>query len=169
MARMKHAHPSPISQDSLEAFIASALLGLMWLMGVILKLAAPHRSRRLVRFVKFCERWVERAIFLRARLRLPPAPTRRGYPLKARPGFRRQRGRKRLFLKSARIRARSGASLCERVARLLAALTHSERYILRFLKRLAHGLHGFRPLAVRPPAVACTTLAAPRAAICDSS
>ena len=45
MARMKHAHPSPISQDSLEAFIASALLGLMWLMGVILKLAAPHRSR----------------------------------------------------------------------------------------------------------------------------
>ena len=154
LAAVKHSR-LPISPDRLEAIGASAVLWLAWLAGVIFSLGAPRKSRRLRRFVKRCERWVECITYLRARLRFGSAPHFHHAPrAAAAPGFRRQGGSKRLFMRCARIRAPRGASLRERVTRLLEALAYPEPYMARLLKRLAHGLHGARLVVCAPPAYA---------------
>jgi hypothetical protein len=165
---MKNALPFP-SKHEIEAFAASAALWLMWLMSVVAALGAPRRSRRLHRFVQMCERGVESIILLTAMQRFGLLPRRRNTIPNVRPGFRRQRGAMRLFRKSARIRARGRATLYARIARLIEVMANPERYIAHFLRRLTRGLPGFRPLAAHPPAVACATLASPRAAFADSS
>ena len=165
---MKHVR-LPVSPDRLEALAASAVLWLAWLAGVIFSLGAPRKSRRLHRFVKRCERWVECITYLRARLRFGSAPHFHHAPrAAAAPGFRRQGGSKRLFMRSAHIRAPRGASLRARVTRLLEALAHPEPYMARFLKRLAHGLHGARLVVCAPPAHAIGE-DAPRAVVAANS
>jgi hypothetical protein len=56
---MKHVLP-PLTQDLLEAFAASAVAWLGWLLGVV-SLGAPRRSRRLRSLIEIAERAVERA------------------------------------------------------------------------------------------------------------
>jgi hypothetical protein len=151
MRRMKISRPH-ITKCQIDEFAASALLWLAWLAGVIFLIGAPRRSRRLRRMVKRCERWVECIILLHALERHGMRPHFHGVGrAAARIGFRRQCGAKRLFMRSARIRARNGC-LPERVQRLLDALADPEPPIARFLKRLAHGLHAARLIVVAPPA-----------------
>ena len=154
MRRMKHRLP-PLTADLIEAFTASALLWLGWLMGVILRLGAARRSRRLRRFVEICEREVESILFLKAVHRFGPPPRRRGIPAATPPGFRRKAGsgRMRLFFRNSGVCARK-ASLARRLARLAAALAEPEPFIAYFFKRLLNGLRGPSLIPVAPPAAA---------------
>jgi hypothetical protein len=151
-----------------EAFTASALFWLAWLAAVIAALGAPRRSRLLKRFVKRLERAAECIIFLHATrcVRRPPRRGRR--PAAAAPGFRHSRSSFRLFMKSARVRAR-GAGLRERIDRILAALANPTPYIARFVKRLRRGLCGAHFVAAAPPACACAGLVHVNACAIDDS
>lgn len=71
------------------------------------------------------------------------------HPFAAPKGFRIARGDNRLLWKSARLRLR-GASLSERVGRLLAALACPEPYVAHYMKRLARGLNFTRIVALAP-------------------
>jgi hypothetical protein len=152
---MKTVQPL-ITQSSVEAYVASALDWLGWLMSVIATFAAPHKSRRLVRFVQLCERGVEVVIFLMAVARLTPPPQRRAErPAGAPAGFRRTcvKRRRRLLFKHARIRLK-GAGLYQRVLRLVAALANPAPYIARFVARLRKRLRATTIVVTAPPAAA---------------
>jgi hypothetical protein len=101
---------------------------------------------------------------LKAVDRAGPPPQRRHAPRSTPPGFRRVQRRLSVFWKIARIRAPRGASLADRLARLLAVLARPGRYIARFLKELCKGLRLSRLIPLAPPA---QTLAvdAPRATV----
>jgi hypothetical protein len=169
MARMKHRLP-PLTTDLIEAFTASALLWLGWVMGVILRIGPARRSRRLRRFVEVCEREVESILFLKAVHRFGPPPPRRGVPGGAPPGFRRnaERGRMRLFFRNSGVCARK-AGLGERVARLAAALANPEPFVAYFFKRLLRGLRGPCLTPVAPPAYALGLDAPQRLSFADTS
>jgi hypothetical protein len=166
---MKHALP-PLTKDLIEAFAASAVLWLMWLMGVALKLSAPHKSRRLRRWVELHERAVESILFLKAVHRFGPAPRARRFPRGAPTGFRATRAnrRRRLFFRNSGVCARK-AGLNERLARLMAALANPEPFVAYFFKRLCNGLHGARLIAAAPPAQALASNAACNVSFADTS
>lgn len=103
---MTHALP-PLTNQLLDAFIASAWLCLLWAARVIAQFTAPRRSRRLDRLVAYLERGVESILFLRAVHRFGPMPHRTRIPRAAPPGFRRQRhARLSLFFRNSGVRAR---------------------------------------------------------------
>jgi hypothetical protein len=169
MPVMKTAQPIlPIS--STEALAASALDWLGWLMGVILRFAAPQRSRKLLRLVQAWERNVEVTIFLMALERLRPPPRTRALPVNAAPGFRRSavKRRRRLLFKHARIADRR-LPLYQRVLRLVAALARPEPYVARFIARLRKRLRATTIVAAALPAQSCASLASPHIAYADSS
>jgi hypothetical protein len=156
MVAMKTVQPLLLRQPNVEAYAASALDWLGWIMNVIASFAAPHRSRRLVRFVQLCERGVEAIIFLMAVARLAPPPQPRAVlPANAPAGFRRTpvKDRRRLLFKHARIRL-VGASLYQRVLRLISALANPAPYIARFMARLRKRLRATTIILTAPPACA---------------
>jgi hypothetical protein len=170
MPRMTQAQAlPPLTKDLIEAFAASAVAWAVRLLGAVLHPRAERRHGVLTRFVRRIERFVEHIIFLKAVDRAGPPPQRRHAPRSTPPGFRRVQRRLSLFWKIARIRAPRGASLADRLARLLAVLARPGRYIARFLKELCKGLRLSRLIPLAPPE---QTLAAdaPRAtAFADSS
>ncbi|MGQ0533204.1 MAG: hypothetical protein ACT4OF_11020, partial [Caulobacteraceae bacterium] len=137
------------------------------LMRFILLIGARSRSRRVRRWLNWLERWVECTIFLMAVRRFGYLPGRRKRPSTTPRGFRRVRGSRRLFYKSARIRAKGCART--RISRLLDVLADPAPYIDRFFKRLCRGLRLTRLVAAAPPAFACADLAAPSAHYLDDS
>lgn len=168
---MKHAHTLP-TPETIEAYAASALDWLGWLMGVMLRLGAPRASRRLTRAVELLERAVESILFLKAVHRVGPplAPRAPARPLAAAAGFRRRyfTRRRRLLFKRARLKLRR-AGLYQRVLRAVAALARPEPYIARYAARLRRGLSATRITAVAPPPHACVSLAAPAIVAIDDS
>jgi hypothetical protein len=166
---MKHALP-PLTQDLIDAFVASAGLWLGRLAAILLSPRADRRRRVLTRLVQCGERWVEHILFIMAghRLGALTLPRQMRMRLASRPGFRLTRGDNRLLWKSARIRLRN-ASLIQRVERLLEALTNPSRYVAHYMKRLARGLSFRRLVACAPTAVAFTSAEAPAVAFADSS
>jgi hypothetical protein len=168
MRRMTHT-PPPLTKDLIEAFAASAVAWLVRLLGVVLDPSAPRRRRRLIAFVRHIERCVECIIFLKAVHAFGLAPRRRSRQPRSIPtGFRCTKGNPRLLWKSARIRAR-GASLVDRVVRLLEALTDWGVYVARFMKRLINGLCFGRLVPSAPPGVALAATAPTALAFTDSS
>ena len=137
---------------------------------MIARLASPRRSRRLARELERLEREVEATFFLMALHRFGPTPRRRPIPRTAPLGFRRTsaRPRKRLFFRNAGVRARK-ASLCERIARIFAALANPEPHVAYFFKRLLDGVHGPGLVPATPPASALVVGAPQAAIITDSS
>ncbi len=152
MPRMKHALP-PLTQDLLEAFVASAVAWAVRLLGILLQPRAMRR-RSLPAFVRRAERFVERIIFLKATECAGKPPKRRTAPLSRPSGFRWAMSRPTLFWKLARIRAPHGASLSQRIVRLLRVIAAPERYIVRFLKQLHKGLRFCCLIPCAPQAVA---------------
>ena len=169
MASMKQALP-PLTQDLIDAFIASAGLWLARLMAILFSPRAAHRKRRLTRLVQFAERWVEHILFVMAGYRLGALalPRRITMRLADRPGFRLTTGDNRLLWKSARLRLRN-ASLIQRVARLIEVLANPERYVAHYMKRLARGLCFRRLVVCAPAAVAFASADASAVAYADSS
>ena len=163
---MKHTSPL-LTQDLIDAFIASAGLWLMRLGVLLFNPRAERRRRLFTRLVQFAERWVECVIFCMAAHRLGPRRPRR-WALYRRPGFRVVRGSNRLLWKSAGIKLRN-ATLIERVIRLLEALTRPERYCAHYMKKLARGLCFHHLVACAPPAVAVVSACAGDVAIADTS
>jgi hypothetical protein len=164
---MTHALP-PLTQATIEAFAASVIALAMRLARLLLAPGADRRARLLHRFVQRLERRVECILFLKAALRLGPAPRRLRRPGSLAPGFRRTRGSLRHLLKSARIRARSATPIA-RLARLLAALADGAAYIAHFMRRLARGLCFGGVVACVPPAAALGADPAYARAFADSS
>jgi hypothetical protein len=164
---MTQALPLP-TKPPIEALAASAVVWLVRLLGVLVAPGAERRRRGLRRFLDHIERAVECIIFLWAVERLGPRPRKRRRPRSVPPGFRRAMGSRRLFWKSARIRAR-GADALARVSRLLEVLARPAPYIARFLRRLLRGVAFSRLVPCAPPAHACASLARPDAAFADSS
>ena len=151
---MTNALP-PLTRNLLEAFAAHAIAWAVRLLGVLVDPSAPRRRRRLTRFVRVLERFVEHILFLEAVHAFGPPPQRRARrPASTPAGFRRTGKRLTLFWKIARIRAPRGASLIDRVAQLLSALAHPAPYVARFTKELCKGLRSTRLVPTAPPAYA---------------
>lgn len=166
MVPMTHARP-PLTQNRLDALIASAVGWAVRLLWVLLRPGAERRTR-LHRFVQKLERHVECLVFLKATLRMGPPPRRPPHPGSCAQGFRHRRGRVRHFLKSARIRARNATPIA-RIARLLAALVDGEAYIAHFVRRMTRGLNFGGMVACAPPAIALCADAPRTPAFADSS
>src|SRR5262245_15582316 len=167
MRLMTHALP-PLTKAVLEALAASAIAWLVRLLGVLTALGAARRRRLMRRFLNYIERAVECIIFLKAVARLGPSPRRRRHPRSVPPGFRRTMGSRRLFWKSARIRAR-GADAFTRIARLLEALANPEVYVGRFMRRFTSGVSFHHLVPCAPPDEACASLAFAETRFADSS
>ena len=159
----------PLTKDLIEAFAASAVAWAVRLLGAVLHPRAESRRGVLTRFVRRVERFVEHVIFLKAVHRAGPPPQRRCAPRSTPPGFRRVERRLTLFWKIARIRAPRGASLIDRLARLLDAIAYPERHIARFLKALCKGLRLARLIPIAPPAHALAANAPCALAFADTS
>jgi hypothetical protein len=156
MRRMTQALP-PLTQDLLDAFIASAVAWAVRLLGVVTRHGSQRRRRTLTAFVRRAERFVEHILFLKAVHAFGPPPPRRRAPRSTPPGFRRTQRRLTLFWKIARVRAPRGASLIDRLTQLLHALANPAPYVARFTKQLCKGLRLSRLVPCAPPAL---TLAA---------
>jgi hypothetical protein len=168
MRRMQTVRPL-ITAQRLEAYTASALRGLTWLLGVVFTIGSHARGRRVRSLITLAERVVESILFLEAVLRYGPPPRRRGYPRPTPTGFRRCANyRLALLFKRAGVRARRASALT-RVLRLFEVLARPERYIAFFLKRVLRGLRPGALAPAAPPAFACADLAARDAAFADSS
>lgn len=141
-----------ITEHRVEAFAASALHLLGWLLAMVLRGGWRGRSKRLRYILNRAERFVESVLCLKAVLRAGPPPKRKPHPRSAPPGFRRVRGGMRLFLKSAGIRAgkRAGALKC--LLALLDAMANPERAIAHFVKQLCAGTRRTRLVAAAPRA-----------------
>jgi hypothetical protein len=147
---MKPALP-PLNQTRVEAYVASALRFLGWLLGVILRLGATGRGAKLKHMLSRAERAVECILFLQAVVRFgpPPRPLRRARSTPR--GFRRASGQRfSLFFKGAKVRARKARAL-HRVLALFDALARPERAIAYFFKRICSGLRLSHLVAVAPP------------------
>ena len=153
----------PLTKDLLDAFIAFAALWLTRLLSAVLHPNAYRRRKLLTAFVRRTERFVEHVIFLQAVHACGPTPKRRAKtPRSAPPGFRRVQRRFTLFWKIARIRAPRSASLADRLAQLLHAIAHPDRYVARFLKQLYKGLRLNRLIAIAPQRMRLRALASLR-------
>ena len=149
---MTHAQPI-ITASRVEAYVASALRLLGWLLGVILRIGARGRSVRLKHLLSRAELAVECIIFLKAVALYGPPPQRRRYPRSTPRGFRRAASSQRSFFRSVKIRARKSAPLA-RILALLDALAHPERAVAYFLKQICKGLRLSRLIPVAPSAAA---------------
>jgi hypothetical protein len=167
MRLMTHALP-PLNQAGIEALAASAIAWMVRLLGVLTALGATRRRRLMRRFLNHIERAVECIIFLKAVARLGPSPRRRRHPRSVPKGFRRTLGSRRLFWKSARIRAR-GADAFTRIARLLEALANPQPFIARFMRRFSTGVSFHHLVPCAPPGEALVSLAFADARFADSS
>ncbi|MGQ0533116.1 MAG: hypothetical protein ACT4OF_10580 [Caulobacteraceae bacterium] len=149
---MKQAHP-PLTQTRVEAYVASALRLLGWLLAFILRAGASGRSVRLKHALSRAEHCVECILFLQAVVRYGPPPGRRNRPRSTPHGFHRRAVscRRPLFFKRANIRAHKASPL-NRVLAMLDALARPERAIAYFFKRICNGLCQSRLIAVAPPA-----------------
>ena len=167
---MKQNPLPPLTKDLVEAFMASATLWLVRLMGLLFSPRAAMRQRRFTRLVQFAERWVEYVLFCAAGQRLGVLAARRrtAQRIAERPGFRIATGDNRLLWKSARIRLRN-ASLIDRVGRLIEALANPARYITHYMKRLAAGLCFRCLIACAPAATALLSAESLAVAFADSS
>jgi hypothetical protein len=150
---MTQAQPI-ITTARVEAYFASALRLLGWLLVAILRLAPAGRSARLRAVLSRAERAVECILFLKAVARYGPPPQRRRHPRFAASGFRRmERRRLRLFFRGAGVRARKASPLA-RVIALMEALARPERAVAYFFRNICKGLRLARIAPVAPPA--CT-------------
>ena len=148
---MTQAQPI-VTAASVEAYAASALRLLGWLLGAILRLAPAGRSVRLKALLSRAERAVESILLLEAVARCGLPPQRRRHPRFAANGFRYIEGRRlRLFFRGARVRARKAGPLA-RVLALIEALARPERAVAYFFKHLCKGLRLARLAPVAPPA-----------------
>ncbi|MBL8531180.1 MAG: hypothetical protein JNK94_05550 [Hyphomonadaceae bacterium] len=147
-----HSRQPLITRARVEAYTASALRLLMWLLGIVLRLPVSGRSARLKAELAYAERATEHLLFLHAVARFGPPPQRKIHPRFAARGFRRVRAKRlRLFYRGAGVRARKAAPLT-RVLALLHALANPERAIAYFSARLRAGLRAARVLPTAPPA-----------------
>jgi hypothetical protein len=151
----------PITAPRVEAFAASALRLLGWLLAMVMRGGWSGRSKRLRHILSRAERYVECVLCLKAIVLFGPLPKRRPHPRSAPPGFRRARRRMRLFFRSARIRAGKRAGALARVLALLDALAKPERAVAHFLKQLSRGtrLTGLVAAAPRADALAADAYA----------
>ncbi|MGQ0532251.1 MAG: hypothetical protein ACT4OF_06115 [Caulobacteraceae bacterium] len=164
---MTQAH-SIITASRVEAYVASALRLLGWLLGVILRLNPAGRSVRLRHLLSRAERAVECILFLRAVALYGPPPQRKRHPRSAPNGFRRVASNRGSFFSSVKIRARKAGALA-RVIALIDALTRPERAVAYFLKQICKGLRLSRLIVVAPPACALARVLAAESAFCDTS
>ena len=170
MPRMTQAQSlPPLTKDLLDAFATHAVAWAVRLLGVLFDQSAPRRRRCLIAFVRMLERFVEYTLFLRAVHAFGPTPKRRRRPASTPPGFRRVGRRLTLFWKIARIRAPRGASLIDRIARLLEAIAHPAPYIARFTKQLCKGLRLTRLVVCISPASVLRADASHAVAFSDTS
>src|SRR5688572_22561028 len=108
---MSQAQPI-ITESRAEAYVASALRLLGWLLSVILRLKPAGRSVRLEQMLSRAEAAVEGILFLKAAARYGPAPQRKRHPRSTPNGFRCVTShRSRLFFRGAGIRARKAKPL----------------------------------------------------------
>ncbi len=150
---MNRAEPI-ITTARAEAYSASLLRVLAWLLTLILRLAPIGRSARLRDWLSRAERTAESVLFLKAAALHGPPPRRKLHPRSAAPGFRRVEARRlRLFFRGAGVRARKASPLA-RVIALIEALANPQRAVVYFLKQIARGLHFGRLIPLAPPAYA---------------
>ena len=140
-----------ITARRVEAYAASALRMLGWLLGAILRLNSAGRSVRLKHLLSRAEFAVECILFLKAVAPFPLQPQRRRYPRSPPPGFRRVARNRAAFIRSVGIRARKAGALT-RVLALIGALTHPARAVAYFRKKIGKGMRLFGFVAVEPPA-----------------
>ena len=161
--------PRPIvSKVEIEALVAAMIYGLACLVGLLLRLGQPRKTRRLEKLLRHAERQVECTIFMQALhelgVRSGAAPL-----LSGRAGFRKQRSNARLIVKCSRVRLRN-ASPFARCMRLIHALCDQRRFLERAKRRLRHGYVDTRLVAFAPPArTLISHAAAPTPALADSS
>jgi hypothetical protein len=162
-------HPRPIvSKIEVEALVAAMIYGLACLVGLLLRLGKPRKTRRLEKLLRHAERQVECTIFMQALQELG-LQSRYAPMLSARAGFRRQCSNARLIVKCSRVRLRN-ASPFARCMRLIHALCDQRRFLDRAKRRLRHGYIDTRLVVIAPPARSLITRAlAPMPALADSS
>lgn len=159
----------PLTRQSIDAFAASALRWLGWLLRVIIALGTSWRSEGLHLALARMEREVESILLCEAMLHHGPPPLRRRHPRPAPRGFGRTRNhRHALFFKRAGVRAR-GRNALARVLRLFDVLARPQAFIAYFLKRLIKGLRGAALIVAAPTAWALCDGVRPREAFADSS
>ena len=168
MRRMKQ-NPRPIvSQTEIEALAAAILYGLACLVGLLLRLGKPRKTRRLEKLLRHAERQVECTIFQQA-IHEMGLVSRTAPMLSDRAGFRKQRSNARVIVKCSRVRLRN-ASPFARCMRLIAAMFDPTKYVARVKRRLRHGYVDTRLIAYAPPSRGFITHAlAPMPAVADSS
>ncbi len=147
---MTQAQPI-ITASRVEAYVASALRLLGWLLGAILRIGARGRSVRLKRLLSRAELAVECILFLKAVALYGPPPQRRRHPRSTPRGFRRTTSDRRSFFRSVKIRACRSAPLA-RILALIDALTRPERAVAYFLRQICRGLRLSRLIPVAPSA-----------------
>jgi hypothetical protein len=147
---MTQAQPI-ITASRVEAYVASALRLLGWLLSRIMVFSWRGRGACLKRVLSRVELAVECTLFLKAVARFGPPPQRKRHPRSTPPGFRRSAPSGAYFFKSARIRVRKASAL-DRVTALIEALANPERAVRYFFKRICKGLRLSRLVAVAPPA-----------------
>lgn len=140
-----------ITIASVEAYAASALRMLGWLLNVILRLNLQGRSVRLAHMLSRAEHAVECILFLKAVTLYGPPPRRSRHQRSTPPGFRRAKSNHRLFFKGAAIRAGKAAGALSRVIYLIDAIARPERAVAHFLKQLRQGLTLSRIVPSAPP------------------
>jgi hypothetical protein len=151
-----------------EAYVASALRLLSWLLGALLRIRPSGRGARLKHVLSHAEFAVECILFLKAVALYGPPPQRRPHPRSTPPGFRRSASNRRAFFKSAKIRARNAGPIA-RVMALFDALTHPESAVAYFFKQICRGLRSASLVAVAPPALVLAHEARIACASCDTS
>ena len=161
--------PRPIvSKIEVEALVAAMIYGLACLVGLLLRLGKPRKTRRLEKLLRHAERQVECTIFMQALHELG-VRSRAAPLLSGRAGFRKQRSNARLIVKCSRVRLRN-ASPFARCMRLIHALCDQRRFLDRAKRRLRHGYVDTRLVAVAPPSrTLISRAAAPMPALADSS
>jgi hypothetical protein len=164
LAAMTQAKPI-ITASRVEAYVASALRLLGWLLGAVLRGGWKGRGARLRHILSRAELAVLKAVVLNG-----PPPRRRGpHPRSTPPGFARVSATRRLFFKRANIRAGKNAGVVARVLALINALAHPERAVAYFFKRICNGLRLAGLVPVAPCADPLAAGAPLRAAFSDSS
>jgi hypothetical protein len=167
MPRMTQPQPI-ITTVRVEAYVASALRLLGWLLGALLRIRPAGRGARLKHGLSRAEVAVESILLLKAVARYWAPPQRRVHPRATPPGFRRSARNRRAFFKRAKIRAVKARPIA-RVVALFDALTRPESAVAYFFKQICKGLRSASLVAVAPPALVLADEALVACASCDTS
>ena len=161
--------PRPIlSKADVTAVTVVVICALLDLVGLLIRLGQPRKTRRLEKLLRFAERQVECTIFQQA-IQEMGLVSRFAPMLSARAGFRRQRSNARVIVKCSRVRLRN-ASPFARCMRLITAMCDPTKYVARVKRRLGHGYVDTRLIACAPPSRSFITHAlAQMPAVADSS